>query len=111
MLHAAIRAKPCPKSFVPYVDVETIKDSHAFDIASHLATLQLTGELFEMMAPEMEKAAADIYHLALVRVAALFGATVQILEDGSALIQKPDGKDSLVPQPPEFQFPRVPTVH
>ena len=112
LMHAVLRDYSCPASIAPlWRDDEKPNDSRAVDIACRLASEQITGKLFERMQPEMKKGAADIYYLALVRVAALFGATVQMLEDGSAVIRPPDGEDIPVPAPPEVQLPRVPTVH
>ena len=112
LMHAAIRDYSCPAYLQPpWWDDEKPNDSRAAGIACRLASEQITGKYAEKMEPEMKKAAADIYHLALVRVAALFGATVQMLEDGSAFIHRPDGEDVPVPPPPEVRLPRVPTVH
>ena len=111
-MHAAIRDYSCP-AFIqpPWWDDDNTSDSRAADIACRLASEQITGKLLERLQPEIKKAAADVYHLALVQVAALFGATVQILEDGSAVIRPPDGEDIPVPAPPKVLLPRVPTVH
>ena len=112
LMHAAIRDYACPAYLQPpWWDDEKENDSRAADIACRLASDQITGKLAERQVPGMKKGAADIYHLALVRVAALFGATVQILEDGSALIQKPDGEGIPVPPPPKVQLPKGPTIN
>lgn len=112
LMHAAIRDYACPAYLQPpWWDNDNANDSRAADIACRLACEQITGKLAERQVPEMKKGAADIYHLALVRVAALFGATVQILADGSALIQKPDGEGIPVPPPPEGRLPKGPTIN
>ena len=46
LMHAVTRANPCPKSFVPYIDVETLNDSTVFDVACELASRQISGTLF-----------------------------------------------------------------
>ena len=112
LMHAAIRDYSCPASIDPlWRDNEKTNDSRVADIACRLASDQITGKLNERMQSEIKKGAADIYYLALVRVAALFGATVQMQKDGSALICPPDGEDISVPAPPDNPLPRVPTVH
>ena len=112
LMHAAIRDHACPAYIEPaWWGDDNTNDSRAADIAFRLASDQITGKLAERQVPEMKKGAADIYHLALVRVAALFGATVQILADGSALIQKPDGEGIPVPPPPEGRLPKGPTIN
>ena len=113
LMHAAIRDYSCPAYIQPpWWDDKKPNDSRAADIACRLASEQITGKFAERQAPEMKKAAADIYHLALVRCAALFGAAVEIAEDGSAFIHPLDGKREAiqVPGAPEVRLPRVPSV-
>ena len=118
LMHAAIRDYSCPAYIQPpWWDDDTANDSRAADIACRLASEQITGKFAERQAPEMQKAAADIYHLALVRVAALFKAAVVMLEDGSAVIYPPDREGGIgigegidLPGAPEIRLPRVPSV-
>ena len=111
LIHAAIRDYSCPGYIQPpWWDDEKPNDSRAADIACRLASEQITGKFAERQAPEMKKAAADIYQLALVRCAALFGAAVVILEDGSAVIYPPDREGIDLPGAPEVRLPRVPSV-
>ena len=116
LMHAAIRDYSCPAYIQPpWWDDDTANDSRAADIACRLASEQITGKLSERQAPEMQKAAADIYHLALVRVAALFKAAVVICEDGSVVIYPPGegngiGEGIDLPGAPEMRLPRVPSV-
>ena len=113
LMHAAIRDYSCPAYIQPpWWDDDTANDSRAADIACRLASEQITGKLSERQAPEMQKAAAYIYQLGLARCAALFGAAVEITEDGSAFIHPLDGKREAiqVASAPEIRLPMVPSV-
>ena len=110
LLNDAIRANPVPKSFQPYFDVETVSDSHMFDIAAALAVQQITGQLFKDLLTELKEMVPVLQNNAAAQVAAHFGATIRVGVDGSFTIITEQGKTPLPPLDPP-KWPAEMMVH
>ena len=110
-LRATTRANPCPKSFVPYLDVETLNDSALFDIACDLAVNQISGKLFKNVERKLQKWMHMCQHNGAVQVAAHFGATVRKEADGTYTIVKTKGREIPLPPLPAPELPREMFIH
>ena len=110
LMRAAMKANPVPRSFRPYFDVETMSDSHLFDIACVLAVQQITGKLFEELKPDLEGMVKLAQHNGAVQVAAHFGATIRPEADGSMSIITNEDKVTL-PRLDPPKFPAAMMVH
>ena len=111
MMRTALKANPIPESFEPYFNVETVSDSHVFDIAGSLAVRHITGKLFEewfgLFRPEFERLLKVAQQYGAEGVAAHFGATIRPEKDGKFSIVMPNREDATLPT---LQAPTVPAT-
>ena len=104
-LREVMKANPCPQSFVPYTDVETLNDSAVFDIAGWLAVLQISGQLFQDLQPKLEGQIRMAQENGAAQVAAHFGATVRKEKNGTYTIVKTRGREIPLPRLPATNLP------
>ena len=105
LMHAAVRANPCPKSFVPYLDVENLNNADVVAIACELAANQIRGKLFKDLRPKLEGQIRMAQENGAAQVAAHFGATVRKEADGTYTIVKTRGREIPLPRLPAPEIP------
>ena len=109
VMRDAIRANPCPETFVPQLDVETMNESNVLDIACILAARQLCGKLFEewfeKLRPEVERMVKLAQEDGMIQVARHFQSSIRAESDGSYSIVTNKDETAL----PPLQAPTLPT--
>ena len=99
-------------AFSPTVDLSTASEPNLIHVACQVASLSISGWLWERLTPHIDQIVDRVRLDAAVRVAGHFGGRVVTNDDGSISVIKPDGKMPDFPTvPTPQQLPRPTMFH